>query len=569
MPEGCLPAMVQYLRKVVVPRSSGLTDGELLQRFIATRDESAFELLVWRHGAMVMQTCRRLLDNLHDAEDAFQATFLALARKASAVHRREAVGGWLHRVAYRTALRVRPDGRRRLLPLEVDWPAPEVADEDWRSLRPVLHAEVNRLPTKYRAPFVLCYLEGRTNEQAARQLGCPKGTILSRLARARTLLRSRLVRRGVTLSAAGLCLIPSVAAGFGLRPQPTATVPANFIATTVQRAKLFSICQSAACAVPPRIVALTEGVLQTMWMIKAAKTLAAAVLMGAVIIGGASLLSHTAFADKPAGSKATDNPSAAKQKATDNQEPPAKGKKDQAPTVHGVVSAIDVNQGAYTITVMSRTQTKQTEQKTFAVAKDVKVMLEEALDKKQPQPEGKLPDITLGTQVTVTLTADQKTITRIAARGPGINGHVKSANAATRTLTVGVKHKDGPQETTVTLADGAKILLSDGLSKDEPPVEGKLAELEEGTPVLVQLSVDRKRALGVQVQGVTLHGYLKSYDTANNTLIVGVKEEGGEVDRTLTAVKHAQMVDLAPGAPVVVRLSVFDKDKFAAAHGLK
>ena len=237
--------------------------------------------------------------------------------------------------------------------------------------------------------------------------------------------------------------------------------------------------------------------------------------------------------------------------------------------VHGAVLTVDSSQGTISVAVATKAQTKQTEQKTFAVAKDVKVVLEDALDKKQPQPEGSFADITPGTVVTLELTADQKTVTRIAARGPGINGHVKAANTASRTLTIGVKHKDGPQDVSVVLADGAKILLSDGLSKDEPPVEGKLGDLAEGTPVQVQLSVDRKRALGVHVHGVTLTGYLKSYDTANNTLIVTVKEEGGAVDKTLTAVKNAQLVDLAPGTPVIVRLSVFDKDKVAAAHGVK
>jgi RNA polymerase sigma factor (sigma-70 family) len=561
MPEGSLPALVQYLRKVVAPRGSGLTDSQLLERFIATRDESAFELLVWRHGAMVMQTCRRLLDHHQDAEDAFQATFLALARKAGSVCRREAVGGWLYRVAYRTALRARATERRRPLPLEVDWPAPAAADAEWQSLRAVLDAEVNRLPAKYRTAFVLCCLEGQTNEQAARQLGCPKGTILSRLSRARMLLRSRLMRRGVTLSAGGLLLL--------LAREASAAAPRHLVPATVHTAKLFAIGTAAACALSPRIVALTEGVLQAMWMTKVAKIALAAMLLTTLFAGGTGALLQTAFADKPAASKSPDSQEAAKGKPADNKEQPAKGKKEQGPTVHGIIAAIDVNQGTTTVAVMTKGQSKQSEQKTFTVTKDVKVVLEEAFDKKQQQPDGKIGDITLGTQVTLELTADQKTVIRIAARGPGINGHIKAVNAGTRTLTVGTKSKDGPHDTTVTLAEGAKILLSDGLSKEEPPVEGKLADLAEGTPVQVQLSVDRQRALGVQVHGVTLTGYLKSYDTVNNTLIVTVKEEGGAVDKTLTAVKNAQLVDLAPGTPVLVRLSVFDKDKVAAAHGVK
>jgi hypothetical protein len=374
------------------------------------------------------------------------------------------------------------------------------------------------------------------------------------------LLRSRLMRRGVTLSAGGLLLL--------LAREASAAAPKHLVPATVQSANLFAIGK-AACVVSPRIIALTEGVLQAMWMTKAVKIALAAMLLVTLIAGGTGTLLQTAFADKPAVSKSPESQENTKGKPADNKEQPAKGKKEQAPTVHGIIAAIDINQGTATVTVMTKGQSKQSEQKTYAVAKDVKVVLEEAFDKKQPQPEGKFGDLSPGTQVTLELTADQKTVIHIAARGPGINGHIKAVNAGTRTLTVGVKSKDGPQDTTVTLAEGAKILLSDGLSKQEPPVDGKLADLAEGTPVQVQLSVDRQRALGVQVHGVTLIGYLKSYDTVNNTLIVTVKEEGGAVDKTLTAVKNAQLVDLAPGTPVIVRLSVFDKDKVAAAHGAK
>src|SRR5262249_31616689 len=143
--------------------------------------------------------------NEHDAEDAFQATFLILVRKAGSLGRPELLGNWLYGVAYRTAARARAEATRRRfreVPLiDRDLPAKEsTPDGVWRDLRPVLDEEINRLPDKYRAPFVLCYLEGKTNEEAARQLGCPLGTVLSRLARARERLRLRLTSRGLTLS---------------------------------------------------------------------------------------------------------------------------------------------------------------------------------------------------------------------------------------------------------------------------------------------------------------------------------------------------------------------------------
>jgi RNA polymerase sigma factor (sigma-70 family) len=558
--------LVQYLRKVVDPQGTGgLTDGQLLDRYATGRDEAAFELLVWRHGSLVLAACRRVLGNAQDAEDAFQATFLALSRRAGAIRQRESVGGWLYRVAYRTALRLRKRATQRSCQsLDADWPEPNAAGaEQWSDLRPVLDDEVNRLPDKYRTPFVLCCLEGQTNEQAARQLGCPKGTILSRLSRARALLRGRLTRRGVTLSMAAL--------GLALARQATASVPARLVQTTVQGVKLITLGKAtAAGALTPPIVALTEGVLQAMWMTNCLKIAGAVVAVVGLLSGGAGLVSSTASADKPQASKSPDSTTIGKDKSQSAQESknqPEKGKKEQAPTVQGVVEKLEGDQ--ITVTVQTNPGKKVTENKTYAVAKDVKVILQESFDKSQPPPAGKISDITPGTQVYLELSADQKSVTRIAARGPGLIGHVKAVNASSRTLTLGTKQKEAVQDVTVTLDERAKILLSDGLSKGEPPVEGKLGELAEGTMVHVDLSVDRKRALGIRVQGESIHGYLKSFDTSTNTLIVSTKEEGGEVDKTFTAVKDAQMIDLLPGTPVIVRVSVFDKNKFAHAHGLK
>src|SRR5262249_51849673 len=154
----------------------------------------------WRHGPMVLRTCQRILGHRQDAEDAFQATFLVLCRKAVAISNREGAGAWIYRVAYRVALRARADSARRASAgLRIaDLAAPPSPPEaELAELRPVLDDELNRLPEKYRAPLVLHYLEGMTVGQVARELGCPEGTVCGRLARARTLLRPRLSRRGV------------------------------------------------------------------------------------------------------------------------------------------------------------------------------------------------------------------------------------------------------------------------------------------------------------------------------------------------------------------------------------
>src|SRR5262249_4735029 len=154
-------------------------------------------------GLLVLNVCRRVLRDEDDAEDAFQATFLVLARRARSIRRGESLGSWLYKVAYRAALAARAARKRagRRTPL-ADLPAPEPADDPvGRAPRPVLDEEVSRLPDKYRAPFVLCYLEGKTTDEAAEPLGCPRGTVGTRLAWARERLRSRLARRGVALSA--------------------------------------------------------------------------------------------------------------------------------------------------------------------------------------------------------------------------------------------------------------------------------------------------------------------------------------------------------------------------------
>src|SRR5262249_28965255 len=152
--------------------SHGQTDGQLLSRFINARDETAFEALVRRHGPMVLGVCRRLLGHAHDAEDAFQATFLVLARKAACVMPREAAGNWLYGVAYHTALKAHSAAaRRRAKERQVNvMPEPPIAQEDlWQELLPLLDRELSRLPDKYRLPTVLCDLEGRSRREVALQ----------------------------------------------------------------------------------------------------------------------------------------------------------------------------------------------------------------------------------------------------------------------------------------------------------------------------------------------------------------------------------------------------------------
>src|SRR5438067_136623 len=264
-----LQNVIRHLGLAVAARTSaGVPDAQLLERFLARRDEAAFELLVWRHGKMVLGTCRRLLRDVHEAEDAFQACFLALARRAGSIGRRDSVGGWLHKVAYRLALGAqarRAKRAHREQPLSDPTPAvdsPDPASEAARrEVRRALDDEVGRLPDKYRVPFVLCCLEGRSNADAARELGCPLGTVESRLTRARQRLRAGLSRRGVAPTAGLLAALPG--------PDATAFVPAALVASTAKAAALVAAgSATTAGLLSAEVTAMTEGVLRAMLMTK-------------------------------------------------------------------------------------------------------------------------------------------------------------------------------------------------------------------------------------------------------------------------------------------------------------
>jgi RNA polymerase sigma factor (sigma-70 family) len=254
----------------------GCGDGQLLERYLTRREEAAFEALVRRHGPMVLGVCRRVLRNCHDAEDAFQATFLVLVRKAASIRPREQVGNWLYGVAYRTALKARAvaarqSARERMRPrheLIQDEPA-----ADWLEL---LDEEFSKLPDKYRAPVLLCDLRGKTRKEAARLLGWPEGTLSTRLARARSLLGQRLARRGVTLSGGAAMALAGNAA--------SAKVPPALVGCTMKAAVCFSTGQRGAAGVASaKVVALTEGVLKTMFLTKLKS--ASAVVLALLALG--------------------------------------------------------------------------------------------------------------------------------------------------------------------------------------------------------------------------------------------------------------------------------------------
>jgi RNA polymerase sigma factor (sigma-70 family) len=245
---------------------AGLSEGALLDRYVSVGDEAAFAALVARHGPMVLGVCRRVLRDERDVEDAFQATFLVLVRRAGAIRDGDLVGRWLHGVAHRVAVRARAHSARRFVheqsvsePIEAVGHGRDSDEAERRELSAIVDEEVTRLPSPLRAPVVLCYLEGMSHDEAARRLRWPVGTVRSRMARARDVLRRRLDRRGVTADGAAL-------AKTLVRPP----VPPEWLDATVRGSLHFAThpATAAATIASARSVAIARRILQTMIITK-------------------------------------------------------------------------------------------------------------------------------------------------------------------------------------------------------------------------------------------------------------------------------------------------------------
>ncbi len=275
------------------------TDAQLLEAYLANRDDGAeagFAALVERHGPMVLRVCRQVLGDPHDAEDAFQATFVVLARSAGSLQRRDSLASWLHGIARRVALHVRADAARRRrherrCAAERPEEAGDVNIDETVDGRLELHEELARLPAAYRESVVLCYMEGLTTAAAARRLGCAQGTVLARLSRARDRLRRRLVARGLTLSAGLLAaeLCPGSA---------RAAIPAELARSVIPAAMKVAAGATAAGALPAPVAALVEGVLSMIFRSRLKRIIGAVAALLAVTLGVGEL-AHRAIGARP------------------------------------------------------------------------------------------------------------------------------------------------------------------------------------------------------------------------------------------------------------------------------
>jgi RNA polymerase sigma factor (sigma-70 family) len=346
-----LARLVRAARQQVTSGTEVVADDALLGRWVEQADQSAFELLLWRHGPMVWQTCRRVLRHEQEAEDAFQATFLTLARKASSIRRAPCLAGWLYRVAHRAALAARARIARCVTAadLEDQVLAPGADHEDWREW---LDHEVQLLPAKYREPFVLCYLEGRSTEEAAGCLGCPRNTVGTRLAWARQRLKDRLERRGVGLPA---CLVPLAG-----------TLPRPLVETALQTVSAWT----AHAAVTPAVLSLCEEVIGVMCLNKI-KSVGLWLAPLFVLTGGAGWwLGPSVRADKPAkpdkpAVKPVDKPVKPVEKPA-KPDKPAGNKKGAPADLAGIVQ--EVSGDGKTVTVALGGKNKGEEAKTSTLA---------------------------------------------------------------------------------------------------------------------------------------------------------------------------------------------------------
>ncbi|HEV3447352.1 MAG TPA: sigma-70 family RNA polymerase sigma factor [Gemmataceae bacterium] len=310
MSHGQLTTVLYHIARLVAPAEARQqSDRELLARFVARQEQAAFAALVERHGAMVLSVCRRVLPHVHDAEDACQAAFLVLARKAASIRKRDSLASWLHGVAYRSARSLQRELARHWAR---EKPLADVADSrgtddlSWREMMHQLDAELERLPEKLRAPLVLCYLQGKTRDEAAHELGWTTPTLRGRLERGRRLLRNRLTRRGLSLSAA--LLAPALAR------QACAAMPAARVIGTVKAATLVAAGQTVLPGlIPAQVTALTEGVLKTMLVTKMKMVALVVMTVGLLGTGAATLTRGPRAAEQPQFQQANQDPPPAPQ----------------------------------------------------------------------------------------------------------------------------------------------------------------------------------------------------------------------------------------------------------------
>jgi RNA polymerase sigma factor (sigma-70 family) len=559
-------------------------DGELLTRYRTMRDQDAFGSLVRRHGPMVLGVCRRVLRDHHAADDAFQATFLVLAKKADAVRPPDRLAPWLYGVAYRTALKARGRAFRRRQ-VEQAYAAQTSqathSTSDDTDLRPVIDEQLNALPEKYRTPLVLCAIQGLNKAEAAERLGLPEGTVSSRLARAREMLRDRLARRGFVVPATAFAALLTA-------DTLQAAVPPALAATAAGAA--------GSSAVPATVLTLTHEVIRSMTLLKL-KFLGAIALSVSLVGGGVGLVAVQAQEKKPTGEKpvvkpekpvgekpvgekpekpvgekpekpTTDKPEKPK---PDGDKPKPTGEKPEKPAtdkpkpagekpaakIAGKVAGVDPKEN--TITVAFKTESGIVE-KFVQLNANTKVFIDGK--------EAKLADVPKNSTaafVSIRGTKDgvPPEITEVRITGSNVTGVIDKVDASSITL------ESEKEPRTFKVTPGTQVTLNGKAVKP--------ADLPVGGKVLVVLSADESAALSI-VSGTKpapdgekpagtkpakFGGKVAAVDAAARTITLGPKGEGGKemvvkitADAKITVDgKDAKIADIPKGVTATFNLA--------------
>jgi RNA polymerase sigma factor (sigma-70 family) len=484
-------------------------DGELLTRYRTLRDQDAFGSLVRRHGPMVLGVCRRVLRDHHAADDAFQATFLVLAKKADCVRPPERLAPWLYGVAYRTAMKSRGRAFRRQQ-VEQEYAAQLVnraAPCDDADLLPIIDEQLNSLPEKYRAPLVLCGVKGLNKAEAATLLGLPEGTVSSRLARAREMLRDRLTRRGVVVPAAMLTAM--------LSPDALqAAIPSALIHTTT------SIALGSA-ATPAAVLTLSNEVIGSMTLFKF-HFLTAIALSVSLAGGGFGLYTIHADDKKPATAKPDgqkpDKPRPDGQKpakpASDGQKPD----KPKPATRGGKVASVNAKENQITIAFKGDGGIVE---RIVQLTADAKVFIDDK--------PGKLADVPVNSTAALVLDKGKEgalaLVTELRVTGQNLGGVIDQVDAKSVTLA----SEKNPR--TIDIAAGTKVIIN---GKD-----AKATDLKAGDRVQITLRADEKAALSITSGKVadgekpgakprTFGGKVAEVDASARTITLASKTEDGK-----------------------------------------
>ena len=546
MAEQQLKSVLHHFQKLVAAQNQrGRSDQELLSCFIAERDEAAFAALVERHGGMVLGICRRLLRHAHDAEDACQAAFLVLARKAATIRKKQSLASWLHRVACHIAMnlkRTKVRRKRRELGRQAATVGDVPIEASRREVRLVLDEELARLPERYRAPLILCYLEGRTREEVARQLGCPEGTVAGRLARARDQLRAQLVRRGLSVSA-------GVLAGILTECTASAALPVSLSSSVVKAASLLAAGHGAiAGSISIKSITLAEGALKAMLLtkLKIATTVAltiAAVGSGGIFIAHQALAEHSptiASRDRQSRESATGQPWKSLSPEVRTSTWKQKRVEELPSVVSGTVKTVDAANNSLTVV-------NQEGEFTFGIANDAHVDVDGKV--------AALAAIPPGANVVLSQFADRTTSRSIQAGGAAVFGSVKAVDVANRRITA----SGHPDDRTFRVSPETAVVI------DGQP--GALAGIPIGASLhALNLCVDQQTARSINIEGPSFHQLpVTAIDAEKETITVGEKAPPELVGKTIGLAANAdirvdgqngKLADVPVGAFVSVVLSV-------------